>query len=218
MNKRKWLGLMIFVLAITMLAACSNKNLSSGDQPPTDSTDQHTNQGTDGNQQENPDGDKGTEDTNGTNSNNGSGSKDTSSGQTDKPSANKQQQTITVYATDDELMDLQSETTTITFSNVDEKIQAALKALQTDGKKTVALWKKIEFKSWKLDDKGMLTLDVHVPEDGHLGAGGESYAIEALTKTLFQFDEVKSIDILVDGEATESLMGHVMLEHPYVRP
>lgn len=214
MNKRKWLGLMIFVLAITMLAACTNKNLSSGDQTTTDSTDQHTGQDQNGNQQ----GDSnGTGDTDSTKPNEG-GSNNGSSGSNDKPDAAKQQQSITVFKTDDELMELKEEKVTITFGNVEEKIQAALKALQTDGDQTYALWKKIEFKSSKLNDNGMLTIDVHVPDNGHLGAGGESFAIEALTKTLFQFDEVKSIDLLVDGQATESLMGHVTLEHPFMRP
>lgn len=68
----------------------------------------------------------------------------------------------------------------------------------------------------KLSD-GTLTVDIHIPDDARLGAGGEAFAIEALTKTLFQFDEIKAIDVLVDGQAAESMMGHVTLEHPIHR-
>lgn len=45
----------------------------------------------------------------------------------------------------------------------------------------------------------------------------EQFALEALKNTLFQFDEVKSIELLVDGEVVESLIGHAELEHPILR-
>ncbi|MNY78319.1 hypothetical protein D3C86_2185150 [compost metagenome] len=56
-----------------------------------------------------------------------------------------------------------------------------------------------------------------IPEDAHLGASGEDLALQALLKTSFQFDEVKTVDILVDGKSVDSLMGHVELEHPFSR-
>jgi hypothetical protein len=43
------------------------------------------------------------------------------------------------------------------------------------------------------------------------------FAIDALQKTFFQFDEVQSLELLVDGNQIESLMGHVELEHPMTR-
>lgn len=60
-------------------------------------------------------------------------------------------------------------------------------------------------------------MDVHMPDEARLGAGGEQFALDALTKTMFQFDEVKSVELLVDGAKVESLMGHVDLEHPLTR-
>ncbi len=41
--------------------------------------------------------------------------------------------------------------------------------------------------------------------------------LEAIQKTLFQFPEVDSIDILVDGKPADSLMGHMELPHPIKR-
>ncbi|MGZ9584102.1 N-acetylmuramoyl-L-alanine amidase [Paenibacillus marinisediminis] len=139
------------------------------------------------------------------------------SNETEKPE--KKKQTISVYVSDDELMEVTSFTKDIEYSNDTEKIDAALSSLKTaDSSKYIALWENIEFKSHKLDDKGVLTLDIHIPDDAHYGAGGESFAIQALTKTLFQFPEVKAINILIDGKETESLMGHVSLDHPIARP
>ncbi|MNC60821.1 Sporulation and spore germination [compost metagenome] len=78
------------------------------------------------------------------------------------------------------------------------------------------LWGGIELKSLKFAD-GQITMDIHKPDEAQLGAGGEALAISALAQTLFQFEEVKSIEVLVDGEQVESLMGHVDLEHPMTR-
>lgn len=136
---------------------------------------------------------------------------------TDGQKDNKQEQSIQVYVSDEELMGLKTYEKKIQYANDEEKYKAVLEALQSsDNDSDIPLWKKIEFKSVKMDNE-TLVIDVHIPEDGHLGAGGEQFALEALTKTLFQFNEVKAIDVLVDGEAVESLMGHVTLEHPIKR-
>lgn len=78
------------------------------------------------------------------------------------------------------------------------------------------MWSNIELLSATFD-QGKLTLDVHIPDEARLGSGGEILAIDALKGTFFQFDEINSIDLLVDGEATDSLMGHAELEHPLTR-
>ncbi|KQN99909.1 GerMN domain-containing protein [Paenibacillus sp. Leaf72] len=64
---------------------------------------------------------------------------------------------------------------------------------------------------------GNIILDLHVPPTALLGSGGEQFAIEALKHTFFQFGEVSSIELLVDGEHKESLMGHIDLERPMIR-
>ncbi|MDQ0192925.1 GerMN domain-containing protein [Paenibacillus wynnii] len=138
---------------------------------------------------------------------------------TEKPDQSKKSETIEVYYTDSQLMDLVLAKAEISYSASDEdsKYGEAFKALQvSENSDLVPLWGKIELKSIKIEN-GQLVLDIHKPIEAQLGAGGESFALSALAKTLFQFKEVESIEILLDGEKVESLMGHVDLEHPMTR-
>jgi len=80
-----------------------------------------------------------------------------------------------------------------------------------DGK--VPLWKDVTFNRVELKD-GVLTVDVTIPDGARLGAPGEALALDAITRTAFQFEDVDALNILVDGEETDSLMGHESLEHP----
>ncbi|MCT1403342.1 GerMN domain-containing protein [Paenibacillus sp. p3-SID867] len=126
-------------------------------------------------------------------------------------------ESIKAYYTDPDLMELVEGTAEITYKEDQEKYEAAYQALQKSDKgDMVPLWEKIGLNSLKFEN-GALTLDVTVPDEANLGAGGESFAIDAIKKTFFQFDEVKSLQILVDGQQTESLMGHVDLENPMTR-
>jgi hypothetical protein len=136
---------------------------------------------------------------------------------TEPVAVEKQSQSIAVYYTDSQLMDLVPAKATINFTDDVEKYTEAFKALQTsENTELVSLWGKIELKSLKFEN-GQVQMDIHKPEEAQLGAGGEAFAISALTQTFFQFAEVKSIEMLVDGEQVESLMGHVDLEHPMTR-
>lgn len=126
-------------------------------------------------------------------------------------------ESIKAYYTDPDMMELVEGTAEITYKEDQEKYEAAYQALQKSDKgDMVPLWEKIGLNSLKFEN-GALTLDVTVPDEANLGAGGESFAIDAIKKTFFQFDEVKSLQILVDGQQTESLMGHVDLENPMTR-
>ncbi|WP_413408069.1 GerMN domain-containing protein [Paenibacillus amylolyticus] len=139
---------------------------------------------------------------------------------TEKPatSESNEKKTITVFYTDEEELELHKASAEISYASDDAKYKAAFESLQqSKDAKLVPLWsKEIELKSVQFKD-GALTLDIHMPDTARLGAGGESYALDALKQTFFQFDEVKSLDLLVDGQQTESLMGHVDLEHPMTR-
>ncbi|WFR60503.1 GerMN domain-containing protein [Paenibacillus amylolyticus] len=139
---------------------------------------------------------------------------------TDTPttSESNEKKTITVFYTDEEELELHKASAEISYASDDAKYKAAFESLQqSKDAKLVPLWSKdIELKSVQFKD-GALTLDIHMPDTARLGAGGESYALDALKQTFFQFDEVKSLDLLVDGQQTESLMGHVDLEHPMTR-
>ncbi|MEO2212302.1 GerMN domain-containing protein [Paenibacillus amylolyticus] len=139
---------------------------------------------------------------------------------TEKPATSEtnEKKTITVFYTDEEELELHKASAEISYASDDAKYKAAFESLQqSKDAKLVPLWsKEIELKSVQFKD-GALTLDIHMPDTARLGAGGESYALDALKQTFFQFDEVKSLDLLVDGQQTESLMGHVDLEHPMTR-
>ncbi|MGF7047994.1 hypothetical protein J2T13_002500 [Paenibacillus sp. DS2015] len=135
----------------------------------------------------------------------------------DTVAGNKQSETITSYYTDSQAMELVKSQQEIQYSNDIEKYIAAFETLQIDSNpEFIPLWGKVELKSLT-SSNGELSIDIHLPDEARLGSGGEMFALEALQNTLFQFKEVKSIDLTVDGESSESLMGHVELEHPMVR-
>ncbi|WP_238652956.1 GerMN domain-containing protein [Paenibacillus piscarius] len=137
---------------------------------------------------------------------------------TAKPDApEKQSLSIKVFYTDPQQMDLVPGEATIAFKDTKEKYTEVFKALQNSSKADqIPLWNKIELKSLEFSN-GQVVMDIHKPDEAQLGAGGEALAISALSQTFFQFDEVKNIDVLVDGEQVESLMGHVDLVHPITR-
>ncbi|WP_440115526.1 GerMN domain-containing protein [Paenibacillus sp. QZ-Y1] len=138
------------------------------------------------------------------------------------PAANEEQdseqsQKIQVFYADDQLLQLEKSTKEITFEDDSDKYSKTYAALQSnDQSELIPLWTNIDLLSSTFD-QGKLTLDVHIPDEARLGAGGEVLALDALKETFFQFDEVSSIDLLVDGNATDSLMGHAELEHPLNR-
>lgn len=126
-------------------------------------------------------------------------------------------ETISVYYTDPDVMDLLVAKRDISYKDDEEKYVAAFKALQTSGSEDqIPLWGEIELLSVH-EDKGAVTIDIHIPDEARLGSGGELFAISALQNTYFQFQEVQTLELLVDGEEAESLMGHVELMHPMTR-
>ncbi|MFC5652085.1 GerMN domain-containing protein [Paenibacillus solisilvae] len=131
----------------------------------------------------------------------------------------KDKATVNVYvAADDDLSSLKEQQSEIEFASSDEKIEQTFKALQKDGAGgEMSLWKNVELLHVKVEGKAV-TIDVHLPDEARLGAPGEELAMESIQKTMFQFDDVDSLDILVDGEQVESLMGHDELEHPFKKP
>lgn len=194
MNKKIWsVGLLAAVMLVG--AGCGEKPGAAPDDTPgqvTPAPDDQTGQGNGG-------------------VSNGSGG----GNETTTPDAKTER--IKAYYTDPELMELVEGTADISYKEANEKYEAAYKALQkSDNAEMIPLWEKIELNSVKFEN-GSLTIDVTVPDEANLGAGGESFAVDAIKKTFFQFDEVKSLQLLVDGQQAESLMGHVDLENPMTR-
>lgn len=199
MNKKIWtVGLLAAVMLVG--AGCGDKPGAAPDNTPeqvTPAPDDQTGQGNGG-------------------TSNGSGGTSTGNGN-EATAPEAKTESIKVYYTDPELMELVEGTANISYKEDDEKYEAAYKALQkSDNAEMIPLWEKIELNSLKFEN-GALTIDVTVPDEANLGAGGESFAVDAIKKTFFQFDEVKSLQLLVDGQQAESLMGHVDLENPMTR-
>jgi hypothetical protein len=125
---------------------------------------------------------------------------------------------INVYYTDADQTELLQTSQEISYPSELQKYKQAFLALQRSGSDgQIPLWSEsIKIQQIRFEN-GALTLNISLPDEARLGAGGESLALEALTKTMFQFPEVETLDVLVEGKAVESLMGHVELEHPIKR-
>jgi spore germination protein GerM len=129
----------------------------------------------------------------------------------------KTKQTIALYYTDDNLMELKKEEQEIAYTDDLDKYKQAIALLEKPKDEAHApLWKDFHYHSVTFD-KGTLTIDADGKNVYNLGSSGEGMAIDALKDTLFQFDEVQKIVILVDGKPTESLMGHVSIDEPLTR-
>ncbi|WP_145947663.1 GerMN domain-containing protein [Paenibacillus sp. Y412MC10] len=234
MNKKVWCA-GVLALALVALAGCGQKPTAAPDQQQETASDQQVT----GSGGDTAAGETGTEGNNGADTSDsgqdqgsdqgqassgsqgqGQGQEATGQGQstsTQTTNSNQKSLNIDVYYTDPEELDLHKAQKEISFSSDDEKYKKAFEALQASDKSDlVPLWGKVELKSLSMKD-GQLTIDIHLPDEARLGAGGEQFALDALGNTLFQFDEVKSIELLVDGAKVESLMGHVDLEHPMTR-
>jgi hypothetical protein len=123
-------------------------------------------------------------------------------------------QSIHVYYANSDGSALVEKSAEIEAEPVEGKYLNALKLLNaTDDSNLFPLAKGLNFKTAELKD-GTLTVNLSIADSGRLGSGGEAMLMEALKKTVFQFSEVKALEILVDGKQTDSLMGHVGLDHP----
>jgi spore germination protein GerM len=133
------------------------------------------------------------------------------------PQDEKKVQQINVYFGNEDGSGLTEKMATLHFTTPSSKYLSALNALkQSDDSKAVSLCPNFTFKTAEWKD-GNLTIDLSFTPNDQLGANGESLLMQAIPKTLFQFDEVKTIDLLVDGKKLDSLMGHVDLPHPLTR-
>lgn len=135
---------------------------------------------------------------------------------TTEPTLKKQK--ITVYYSDNNVMELHKEEQEITFAEDIEKYKKTLALLERPTKPDVniPLWNDFKYHSITFD-KGTLTIDADSKNQFNMGSSGETMAFDALKNTFFQFSEVKEIDFLEDGKKVETLMGHVDLSEPLKR-
>ncbi|GAA4861271.1 hypothetical protein GCM10023310_45850 [Paenibacillus vulneris] len=137
--------------------------------------------------------------------------------QSPAPGAETKQTKIKVYFGDENGEQLVEQESTISYKDNNEKYVSALKALTTSpDSKRIALLKGFTFHTVSLKDQ-TLTVDLSMAPESRLGAGGEDLVLQALKKTIFQFSEIQNLDILLDGKAVDSLMGHMELPHPMKR-
>ncbi|MEI2279664.1 GerMN domain-containing protein [Paenibacillus polysaccharolyticus] len=131
----------------------------------------------------------------------------------------KESQEIKVGYVDSELTQVKTKKAQIEFSNNNEKYTQAFDVMQrSDDPEYISLWSDIGLESLEFHEAdGALTLNIHIPDEARLGSGGELLFLDTLKQTMFQFKEIESIQLLVDGKESESLMGHVELENPIVR-
>ncbi|PZE21903.1 GerMN domain-containing protein [Paenibacillus xerothermodurans] len=127
------------------------------------------------------------------------------------------QMNVKVYYGDVDAERLIEHETTISYQEDTDKYAYAIKLLgESDDSERVALFKGFTVKSAQFKD-GLLTVDMSMAPEARVGSGGEALLLDALKKTVFQFSEVQSLELLMDGQAVESLMGHVELPHPIQR-
>ncbi len=133
------------------------------------------------------------------------------------PDPNAKRATVTLHESDSELMDMVTREVEVSYSTDEELIAATIEELQKEPENgNISLMNKIEINSLKLEGD-RLVLDIHIPQEGRFGSSGELMLVSSLRQTSFQFDFINELDILLDGEAVESLMGHVELLHPIKR-
>lgn len=105
----------------------------------------------------------------------------------------------------------------IKFDKDENKYLAALNALKkSPSADAVSLCPKTSFLSAKLSS-GKLSVNLNIPDEDRLGSAGEGLLLDAFRKTLFQFNEVETFEILVNGKKPDSLMGHFELPEWFKR-
>lgn len=105
----------------------------------------------------------------------------------------------------------------IKFDKDENKYLAALNALKkSPSTDAVSLCPRTTFLSAKLNS-GKLSVNLKLPDEDRLGSAGEGLLLDAFRKTLFQFNEVETFEILVDGKKPDSLMGHFELPEWFKR-
>ncbi|MGG4045831.1 GerMN domain-containing protein [Paenibacillus favisporus] len=221
-NKKIWCA--VLLSAVMIVGAGCGQKAKTAPPPPASASEPSSLQADESTSPPVTEGTAPDDSTAGSNSGNDSSggtgeTKGESTGEAAKDQPSFQKLTIDVYYTDPQEMELKKAQKEISYQVPLEKYVEAFKALQDSGSTDlVPLWGKIELTKMSLDkDTGLLHMDIHIPDEARLGSGGEQFALDSLKQTMFQFDEIKAIDILVDGQAVESLMGHMDLDHPIKR-
>jgi hypothetical protein len=135
-----------------------------------------------------------------------------------EPAETETTSVIKVDYSNSDLTDLKSVEVSITYSKVSDKYRETFVQLTKSPDASLQpLWAEDQLNEIRLENR-ILIVDVSLSNEQNLGSTGELFAIEALKNAFFQYEEVKSIQLLVDGQITETLMGHVEITEPFQRP
>lgn len=127
----------------------------------------------------------------------------------------QQKEQVSIFYTDEQIAQLIAEKREVGYTDEQEKYEKAVQLLKEPKEKGhIPLWPELKYHSLKVEN-GTATIDMDGTVQYNLGAGGEQLAIEALTSTLLQFPEIDTVQILVDGQIKDSLMGHVDISEPF---
>lgn len=138
----------------------------------------------------------------------------------DKEKAAKGKLTIKVYYPDEQGLKLQAVKKTVKVGS-DDKYTAALKAL-LDGTKEKGLAtivpKQAKIKSVKVQgDTAFVDFDENLIKKFIGGSTGEEMLVGSIVNTLTEFEEIKKVQLLVEGKKVESISGHLDLTKPVER-
>lgn len=143
----------------------------------------------------------------------------------DKPAAPKNDsekkfktQEIKVFYPDENATKLVEVKRTIKFVDENEKYSAALSELMQKPKEQGLINifpKHAKIKSvTRKDDTAIVDFDKDIAKNFVGGSTGEEFLVTSVVNTLTEFNEVKQVRFLIDGEEIETLAGHMDLSEP----
>lgn len=131
-------------------------------------------------------------------------------------SAKEHHQKIKLYYTDEQAMELKQAEKEVSWEEEEGVYPAAFAALaETAEAPLLSLWEGQKINKIQLSS-GMLTIDLKAKEWNE-GSSVERLALLSLLSTMFQFPEVESIQLLIEGKKTETLGGHMEIQQPFTK-
>jgi spore germination protein GerM len=140
---------------------------------------------------------------------------DTKSSQVTEATAKQQQ--VKVYYSDDQAMELKEQTKEIEWKEPTQKYEEAFLLLtHSSDAKLIPLWEGDSVQKVSLSN-GLLTLDIKEEHSIGEGTSAERLKVLSVLKTMFQFTEVKKVQLIINGKTSETLSGHLEIQHPFTR-
>jgi germination protein M len=121
-----------------------------------------------------------------------------------------QRAVVVLYYTDEQLMELIPIKKELQWDNEQEKYTLIFDNLtKAPTTSELSLWEGWKVGEIQLTD-GILTVDLF-PSSAAVGSSAERLMLLSLLQTMFQFEEIKEIKLLIDGSIAETLAGHLEL-------